>query len=193
MPKPRILPAIETWRHLADFAEIVPVSALKGDNVDRLEKVLLGRLPEGPALYPEDFLTDLPERFFVAEMVRERILHHTREEIPYVTGVVIESFKEEEGLVRIQAAILVERENQKGILIGRGGSMLKTVGHGGSPADRGLPRGEGVPRPLRQGPREVARERGHPRRDGFGRRGPLRQGVGAPSRALDSGGAAGPD
>jgi GTP-binding protein Era len=126
--KPRILPAIEAWRHVSDFAEIVPVSALKGENVDRLEKVLLEKLPEGKALYPDDFLTDLPERFFVAEMVRERILHHTREEIPYVTAVVIESFKEEEGLVRIQAAILVERENQKGILIGRGGSMLKAVG-----------------------------------------------------------------
>jgi GTP-binding protein Era len=126
--RPRILPAIEAWRHAGSFVEIVPVSALKGDNVERLEAVLLGRLPEGTALYPEDFLTDLPERFFVAEMVRESILRHTREEIPYVTGVVIESFQEGEGLVRIQAAILVERENQKGILIGRGGSMLKTVG-----------------------------------------------------------------
>jgi GTP-binding protein Era len=126
--KPRILPAIEAWRHVGSFADIVPVSALKGENVDRLEKVLLGRLPEGAALYPDDFLTDRPERFFVAEMVRERILDHTREEVPYVTGVVIEQFKEEEGLVRIQAAILVERENQKGILIGRGGSMLKRVG-----------------------------------------------------------------
>ncbi|HUL77197.1 MAG TPA: GTPase Era [Vicinamibacteria bacterium] len=126
--KPRILPAIEAWRHAADFAEIVPVSALTGENVDRLEGVLRRRIPEGPALYPEDFLTDLPERFFVAEMVRERVLEHTREEIPYVTGVVVESFREEEGLVRIQASILVERENQKGILIGRGGSMLKAVG-----------------------------------------------------------------
>jgi GTP-binding protein Era len=128
MAKPRILPAIEAWRHVGSFDEIVPVSALRGENVDRLEKVLLGRLPEGAALYPDDFLTDLPERFFVAEMVRERILAHTREEIPYVTGVVIERFEEEDGLVRIQAAILVERENQKGILIGRGGSMLKKVG-----------------------------------------------------------------
>jgi GTP-binding protein Era len=128
VPKPRILPAIEVWRHVGSFVDIVPVSALRGGNVDRLERVLLGRLPEGPALYPEDFLTDLPERFFVAEMVRERILDHTREEIPYVTGVVIEQFKEEDELVRIQAAILVERENQKGILIGRGGSMLKRVG-----------------------------------------------------------------
>jgi GTP-binding protein Era len=128
LPKPRILPALETWSRFHDFDEIVPVSALKGDNVDRLESVLVSKLPEGQRLYPEDFLTDQPERFFVAEIVRERILHHTREEIPYVTGVVIESFKEEPQIVRIEAAILVERDNQKGILIGRGGAMLKTVG-----------------------------------------------------------------
>ncbi len=124
----RILPALEAWSRFGRFDDIVPISALKGDNVDRLEEVLLGKLPEGEALYPDDFVTDLPERFFVAEMVRERILHHTREEIPYVTGVVIESFKEEPEIVRIQVAILVERDNQKGILIGRGGSMLKTIG-----------------------------------------------------------------
>ena len=128
LPKPRILPALEAWSRFGGFDEIVPISALKGENVDRLESVLVGKLAEGPALYPDDFVTDLPERFFVAEMVRERILHHTREEIPYVTGVVIESFKEEQALVRIHVAILVERENQKGILIGRGGSMLKRVG-----------------------------------------------------------------
>jgi GTP-binding protein Era len=129
VPRPRILPAIDAWKDVLDFAEIVPISALKGDNVDRLETVVLRHLPEGPALYPEDVLTDLPERFFVAEMVRERILHHTREEIPYTSGVVIDSFKEEEhDLVRIHASILVERESQKGILIGRGGSMLKKIG-----------------------------------------------------------------
>jgi len=128
LPKPKILPVLETWGRYGQFEDIVPVSALKGDNVDRLERVLIGKLPEHAPLYPEEFLTDLPERFFVGEMVRERILHHTREEIPYVTGVVIESFKEEEGLVRIEASILVERDNQKGILIGKGGSMLKTVG-----------------------------------------------------------------
>jgi GTP-binding protein Era len=126
--RPRILPALESWSRVGRFDEIVPISAAKGDNVDRLESVLTARLPEGEALYPDDFLTDLPERFFVAEIVRERILHHTREEIPYTTGVVIELFKEEESLVRIHAAILVERENQKAILIGRGGSMLKRVG-----------------------------------------------------------------
>ena len=126
--RPKILPAIDAYRGLLDFSEVVPISALKGDNVDRLEKVLLDHLPEGPALYPEDYLTDQPERFFVAEIVRERILHHTRQEIPYACGVVIESFKEEEGLVRIHAVVFVERDGQKGILIGRGGSMLKAIG-----------------------------------------------------------------
>jgi GTPase len=126
--KARILPVIEAYRGLLDFAEVVPISARTGDNVERLTSLLLAHLPEGERLYPEDFLTDQPERFFVAEMIRERILHHTREEIPYSTGVVLESFQEEEGLVRIQAEILVEREGQKGILIGRGGAMLKAVG-----------------------------------------------------------------
>jgi GTPase len=128
IPKPKILPAIDVYRHLMDFAAIVPVSALKGENVDALTQQLLDLLPESDPLYPEDFLTDQPERFFVAEMVREKILHHTREEIPYSTGVVIDSFKEEQGLVRIEATVLVERPTQKGILIGRGGQMLKTVG-----------------------------------------------------------------
>lgn len=126
--RPRILPAIDAYKDLLDFSEIVPISALKGDNVDRLEEVLLRYLPEGPALYPEDYLTDQPERFFVAEIVRERILHNTRQEIPYASGVMIESFKEEKGLVRIHAVVLVERDSQKGILIGKGGSMLKVIG-----------------------------------------------------------------
>jgi GTPase len=128
IPKPQILPAIDVYRHLMDFAAIVPVSALKGENVDALTQQLLDLLPESDPLYPEDFLTDQPERFFVAEMIREKILRHTREEIPYSTGVVIDSFKEEGGLVRIEATVLVERQTQKGILIGRGGQMLKTVG-----------------------------------------------------------------
>jgi GTP-binding protein Era len=128
VPKPRILTAIEQYRSALDFAEVVPISARDGDNVDLLGSLLLAHLPEGERLYPEDFLTDLPERFFVAEMVREQILRLTREEIPYTTGVVVESFKEEEGLVRIEASVLVERDSQKGIIIGRGGSMLKSVG-----------------------------------------------------------------
>jgi GTP-binding protein Era len=126
--KPKILPAIDSYRHLLDFADVVPFSAKSGENVGVIEERLLSHLPEGEPLYPDDFLTDQPERFFVAEMVRERILHHTRDEIPYTTGVVIDSFKEEETIVRIQATILVERESQKGIVIGKGGAMLKKVG-----------------------------------------------------------------
>jgi GTP-binding protein Era len=128
VPKPRILPAIEQYRQTMEFAEIVPVSALKGENVDLLAERLLAHLPEGERLYPEDFLTDQPERFFVGEMVREQVLRLTREEIPYTTGVLIDSFKEDGPLVRIQATILVERESQKGILIGRGGAMMKAIG-----------------------------------------------------------------
>jgi GTPase len=128
VPKPKILSVIDQYRTLLDFAEVVPISARDGDNVDVLPSLLLKYLPEGERLYPEDFLTDLPERFFVAEMVREQILRLTREEIPYTTGVLIESFKEEEGLVRIEATIYAERESQKGILIGKGGGMLKEVG-----------------------------------------------------------------
>ena len=128
VPRPKILSVIEQYRTLLDFAEVVPISARDGDNVDVLPSLLLKYLPEGERLYPEDFLTDLPERFFVAEMVREQILRLTREEIPYTTGVLIESFKEEEGLVRIEATIYAERESQKGILIGKGGAMLKEVG-----------------------------------------------------------------
>ena len=123
-----ILPVIEAFRHLLDFADVVPFSARTGDNVERLAEVLLSHLPEGEPLYPEDFLTDQPERFLVAEIVRERILEHTREEVPYSTGVVLDSFQEEERMIRIQATILVERDGQKGILIGRGGAMLKAVG-----------------------------------------------------------------
>jgi GTP-binding protein Era len=128
VPKPSILPVIERYRHLLELAEVVPLSALSGENAELLGERLLALLPEGEPLYPEDFLTDQPERFFVAELIRERILQLTREEIPYATGVVIESFKEEAGLTRIEATVLVEREGQKGILIGKGGSMLKRIG-----------------------------------------------------------------
>jgi GTP-binding protein Era len=127
-PRPRILPAIEQYRRFLDFVEIVPVSALTGENVDLLAQRIVAHLPAGERLYPEEFLTDQPERFFVAEMIREQILRKTREEIPYATGVVIESFKEEPALVRIEATILAERDTQKAILIGRGGAMLKAVG-----------------------------------------------------------------
>ena len=126
--KPQILPIIEQYRHLLDFADVVPVSALTGESVDILTSRLLAHLPEGVPLYPEDFLTDLPERFFVAEMVREKILRMTRDELPYSTGVVVDSFLETPEIVRIEASIFVERDTQKAIVIGKGGSMLKAIG-----------------------------------------------------------------
>jgi len=126
--KPKLLPLIDHYRRLMDFVDVVPLSALTGDNVELVAERLVAHLPEGAPLYPEDFLTDQPERFFVAEMIREQILRQTREEIPYSTAVVVDSFKEGEPLVRIEASILVERDSQKGILIGRGGTMLKSIG-----------------------------------------------------------------
>ncbi|HET9317891.1 MAG TPA: GTPase Era [Vicinamibacteria bacterium] len=126
--KPRILPVIEQYRHLMDFSEVIPLSALKGQQVDVLLDRLVAHLPEGQPLYPEDFLTDQPERFFVAEMVREQILRMTRDEIPYAAGVVVDSFQEGGPVVRIEATIYVERDTQKRIVIGKGGAMLKAIG-----------------------------------------------------------------
>jgi len=128
LPKPRILPVIEQYRTLLDFVEVVPFSALTGENVDLLAERMLAQLPEGEPLYPADFVSDRPERFFVAEMVREQVVKQTRQELPYASGVVIESYREDPDLVRIQAAILVERQSQKGIVIGKGGAMLKAIG-----------------------------------------------------------------
>src|SRR6185295_13515791 len=126
--KPKLLPVIDRVSKEREFADIVPVSATTGDGVDTLEKAVLAQLPDGEPLYPEDFLTDQPERFFVAEMVREQVLQHTHAELPFASAVVIDRFEEEEGLVRIEATIYAERESQKGILIGKGGAMLKEVG-----------------------------------------------------------------
>ncbi len=128
LAKPKLLPLIDQYRHMLDFAEVVPVSALTGENVDVLTDQLLAHLPESAPLYPEDFLTDLPERFFVAEMVREKILRMTRDELPDSTGVVVDSFEEGPELVRIEASIFVERDTQKAIVIGKGGQMLKAIG-----------------------------------------------------------------
>jgi GTP-binding protein Era len=126
--KPEILGIIDDYRHRHDFAEIVPLSALTGENVEALVSALERHLPEGEPLYPPDTLTDLPERFFVAEIVREKILEATREEIPYSTAVVIDAWEEGEKLTRIEASVLVERDSQKGILVGKGGSMMKRIG-----------------------------------------------------------------
>jgi len=112
------------------FDELVPVSAKSGDNVDRLKEVFLAKLPEGDPLYPEDYLTDQPERFFVAELVREQVLQQTRDELPFSTAVVVDKFEEpnEKGLMRFYCTILVDRESQKPIIVGKGGSMIKAIG-----------------------------------------------------------------
>jgi GTP-binding protein Era len=129
--KSRLLPIMEGYGADSRFAEIVPVSAATGDNVDRLEQVLIARLPEGERLYPEEYLTDQPERFFAAEIIREKILQLTRDEIPFSTAVVIDRFEEPaEGssLLKLYCTIVVDRESQKPILVGRGGAMIKQIG-----------------------------------------------------------------
>jgi GTP-binding protein Era len=129
--KPKLLPVIERWSQAREFAAIVPVSALSGDGVERLERVFLEHLPEGEPLYPDDYLTDQPERFFVAEMVREQVLQHTHAELPFSTAVLVDKFEEaerEDGLLKLYCTILVERESQKPIIIGRRGDMIKRIG-----------------------------------------------------------------
>jgi GTPase len=129
--KSKLLPIIDTFSRDGRFAEIIPVSATTGENVDRLEQAIVARLPEGPALYPEDYLTDQPERVMAAEMVREKLLQLTHAELPFSTAVVIDRFEEPsgpKGLVRMHCTILVERESQKGIVVGKGGAMVKAIG-----------------------------------------------------------------
>ena len=129
MDKPALLPRLVEYEK-EGFEEMVPVSALTGENVDRLEEVLLRHLPDGDPIYPEDYLTDQPERFFVAELVREQVLQQTRDELPFSTAVVVDKFEEpdEKGLMRLYCTILVERESQKPILVGKGGSRIKAIG-----------------------------------------------------------------
>ncbi len=112
------------------FDELVPVSARSGDNVDRLEEVFLSKMPEGEPIYPDDYLTDQPEKFFVAELVREQVLQQTRDELPFSTAVVVDKFEEpnEKGLMRFYCTILVDRESQKPIIVGKAGSMIKAIG-----------------------------------------------------------------
>ena len=128
--KSKLLPLIERAKSWHTFAAIVPVSATTGDGVDRLERVLLDQLPEGEPHYPNDYLTDQPERALVAEIVREKVLQHTRDELPFSTAVVVDQFNEEERdrLLRLYCTIFVETESQKPIVIGRGGEMIKKIG-----------------------------------------------------------------
>ena len=128
--KQKLLPMIDWYRQQYEFKEIVPVSALVGDGVPELESLLLKHLPDGDPLYPEDYLTNQPEKFFVAETVREKLLQHTHAEIPFSSAVVVDQFQEvdERGIIRLHCSIIVEQASQKPIVVGRGGSMVKTIG-----------------------------------------------------------------
>jgi GTP-binding protein Era len=129
--KPKLLPIMQQYSELGSFAEIVPVSAGTGDNVDRLERAIIDRLPEGEPRYPADYLTDQPERFFASEIVREKLLQFTHAEIPFSSAVVVDRFEEPEskkGLLKLYCTIVVERESQKPIVVGRGGDMIKRIG-----------------------------------------------------------------
>jgi GTP-binding protein Era len=128
-PKSKLLPLMQTMVDTWGLAEAIPVSASTGEGCDALTSRILDRLPEGPALFPDDMLTDQPERMLAAEWVREKILHHTREEIPHAVGVIVRRwFERADELVEIEAVIFVERESQKGIVIGKSGAFLKRIG-----------------------------------------------------------------
>ncbi len=128
--KERLLPTIDRFRALLPFVEIVPISATRGDNVERLESLLIHYMPEGPPLYPLDQVTDQPERFIIAELIREKVFHLAYQEVPYAVAIEVEQVKAREGreLADVEATIYVERDSQKGIIIGRAGAMLKKIG-----------------------------------------------------------------
>ena len=129
VPKPALLPLIAEYSEKFPFVEIVPISATLGDGVAQLREFIIQYLPEGPPYFPADQLSDLPERFFVAEIIREQIFLHTQQEIPYASSVVVEEFKERpNGKNYIRAMIYVERQSQKGILVGGGGRTIKLIG-----------------------------------------------------------------
>jgi GTP-binding protein Era len=131
MEKSRLLPLIERYAKAHAFTAIVPISALKGDGVDALEREILAALPDGEPLYPEEYLTDQTQRSLAAEMIREKVLVHTRDELPYTTAVVIDQWEEPPaagGLTRIYASILVDRDSQRPIVVGAGGEMIKRIG-----------------------------------------------------------------
>lgn len=126
----QLLPLIESYSNELEFSEVIPISAMHGNNVETLIEHVIGRLSEGPKFYPDDQISDHPEHFIVAEMIREKVLHLTREEVPHSVAVTIELMKRREGknIIDVHATIIVERSSQKGIIIGKNGSMLKEIG-----------------------------------------------------------------
>lgn len=133
--KPLLLPLIARWQEHYPFVEIVPISATKGDNIDRLESLLIRYVPEGHPFYPPEELSDRPERFFIAEIIREKAFTLLRQELPYAVAVEVEAVRAREGrdLTDVEATIYVEKESQKAIVIGTGGKMLKRIGETARP------------------------------------------------------------
>ncbi|HIV81105.1 MAG TPA: GTPase Era [Candidatus Salinicoccus merdavium] len=124
-----LLKQIDVYKDKLEFSDVVPISALQGNNVDTLLEIIKNYLPEGPMYYPEDRVTDHPEHFIVSELIREKALHLTSQEIPHAIGVEVEKMKADKGeKIHVQAVIYVERESQKGMVIGKGGKMLKEIG-----------------------------------------------------------------
>ena len=126
--KSRLLPLIEEYKSLWEFADYIPVSASRGQGLDVLQDAIVCRLPEGPAYFPEDYVTDQPERFLAAELIREKVLAATKQEVPHSVAVMVDKWEETPKITRIFATIRVEREGQKGIVIGAKGEMLKRIG-----------------------------------------------------------------
>ncbi len=128
--KPKLLPIIDHYRRAHPFVEIVPISALDGTNVDVLEKLFLQYLPEGEPLYPADYVTDQPERFFISEIIREQVLQVTHDELPFSTAVLVDRLEPagEDKILKLYCTILVDRESQKPIVVGRAGAMIKKIG-----------------------------------------------------------------
>ena len=136
VPRTQLLPLIDRWKELHPWTEVYPLSALKGENVEGFVDALVAHLPESPPMFPPEQWTDVEERDLCSELIREQLLRHTGQEVPYSTAVLIEQFDESErerdprGLVRIAASVLVERNSQKAIVIGKGGARLKEIGSG---------------------------------------------------------------
>jgi GTP-binding protein Era len=126
--KARLLPLIEEYKAVYEFADYIPISATRGIGLADLRKAIVERLPEGPAYFPEDHVTDQPERFLAGELVREKVLQATRQEVPHSVAVTVDRWEETPKLTRIYATICVERDGQKAIIIGSGGTMLKKIG-----------------------------------------------------------------
>lgn len=127
--KPKLLPILDHYSKAYPFAELVPLSAVDGTNVDTLEGVFIRYLPDGEPLYPPEYFTDQTERFFASEIVREQVLQLTHDELPFSTAVVVDAFDESEpGLIKLYCTILVDRESQKPIVVGKAGSMIKAIG-----------------------------------------------------------------